>query len=516
MVEINKTFITLTVATIAASIVCAQQIKPRIAGLESNERYMHLLLEDERLTHQEDSVTVVVEQLRDQFRNSTEKSAVSRDQIIALENQLFELRSRKGLVVDSLNVIEQEWVANNIDVGASLEPTPPPTTLVSGSTSAKYIYESPNVKTNLSSVDYRNLVKAEELEIKTEKLSQSYVVNYENMLSLKNSYESTSRSEEADEIMHKFDSLSTANSRLLERLDDSWAFIYDNKSFAYSLLMELLGFDDVMQREAELMRKAQAEISSKQGGGGDDELMRYYVQKSSMVEFEGLVASRLELPHIVDSLGVIAKKMALVEKTSPQRIGIKERNFIKYEEFKIVNTPYYTASNPIPETVIYDKGVIFRIYVGSFQTKQSASIFRNTIPVSHRINEKRRHCYYIGGYETFEEAQEARTALKKHGFRVPQIVVWSDGRERNLTTDPLPLSAEYRIEILDSPVLPEGTLETVGRIAPDSPISKVGNDRFVVTALSRQGQVDSLVGALKALDPDLKINIERNEAEIKF
>ncbi len=476
---------------------------------------MELLREDHQLSQREDSIAVVVESLRELYRTNADGSTDSREQIISLENNLFELRARKAQVVDNLNSIEQGWVLNNL---AESKPAEREQTalIASEGGDVKHIYESPNVRSNLSSIDFKNLVKAEQAEAEAEALSNSFTINYDNMLSLSRSYQSTSSQREADDIMDRFNSLARANDKILEQLSDTWGFIYDNKSFAYSILMELLGFTDVLQQEAELMRKAQAEISAKQGSGCSEEQMRYLVQKSSMVEFEVLVARELGLSGMVTSLEALGKKLKAMEKESLPRLTIEERVFIQYEPIAFVTKPFYTTSNPIPETVIHERGTIFRIYVGSFATKQTVATFRNTIPLSHRLNEERRHCYYIGGFESFEEAEEAQARLKQHGFRAPQIVIWQDGREHNLTKEPLEISVSYRINIDNAPILPTGASEKLRAIAPSAIISKVGTDKFVITSLTRRSEVDALVAALSQLDQQAIVSVEKSEKKLEF
>ncbi len=514
MVAINRSIITLIALGVVATSASAQELQPRISGLENNSVYMTLLEEDNALTEREDSLAVAVESLRKLYRENPEEAAQSRDRIISFENELFDLRTRKAMVIDSLNIIEQEWVANNMDIVEEKEPQQ--TIIIKGDSDVKYIYESANVKEYLPAIDYKNLVKSEKAEVEAAALSGEFTVNYDNMLSLKRSYEVTPSQEEAIEIMERFDSLAVANRDILERLNDTWGAIYDNKSFAYSLLMELLGFDDVLLQEAELMRKAQAEISSKQGVGCSDEQLRYLIQKSSMVEFEIVVAERLGINGVVNSLKEERNRLSEIAKESMPELDIEERLFILYEPIEFDSTPRFNAANPIPETVIYDKGVIFRIFVGSFRDRQTVGTFRQTAPLSHRVNELKRHCYYIGGFATFDEAVAAQAQLKAHGFRAPQIVVWSDGRERNLTKEPLPLNASYRIDIANAPVLPEGAKEATLRIAPNSTINKVSTDKFVIMSLDRSSQVDSLVGALQSLDSRMEISVDKSEAKIEF
>ncbi len=490
------------------------QAQPRIVGLETNSHYMNLLGEDHQISRSEDSISLVVVTMRRTFRDNPQAAVDNRDNIILLENQLFELRARKAVVVDSLNLIEQEWVLNNMN--SAPQPQREHAELVESAEDVKFIYESSNVKGNLSGLDYKNLIKAEQDEVEVEALSNTFTVNYDNMLSLKRSYEVTPSQSEAIAIKGRFDSLAMQNVQILGELKDRWGNIYDNKSFAYSMLMELLDFPDVLSQEAELMRKAQTEISAKQGVGSSDEQLTYLVQKCSMLEFEILVAETLGLSSVADTLRGELNRVAGIEKISLPELSIEERLFILYEPIEIVSTPLYSASNPIPQTVIYDKGVVFRIFVGSFKEGQTVATFRNATPLSTIVNSENRHCYYIGGFATLDEAEAAQAQLKKHGFRAPQVVVWSDGRERNLTKEPLSLNPTYRIDIANAPLLPEGGKEAVQQIAPRSTITKVGTDKFVIMNLERSLQVDSLVSELQSLDSRLVITIDKSEAKIEF
>ncbi|MFR9505417.1 MAG: SPOR domain-containing protein [Rikenellaceae bacterium] len=494
--------------------VVAQQIQPRIVGLEIDSNYMRLLSEDNALTIQEDSIGVIVEALREQFRANPDTETDSRKEIIMLENNLFDIRARKAVVVDSLNFIEQSWILNNMGNVEYAQKEQPKE--VGSSSDVDFIFKSDNVKSNLSSVDYKNLVRAEELEPEVKSYREAYMRNYDTMLSLKSSYDMLPSQDEALQVQQRFDSLKMVNIRVLEQLSDAWGYIYDNKSFAYSILMELHGFSDVLQQETELMREAQAEISSLQQQGGNEELLRYVVQKNSLLPFEILVAEKLGLNRAADSLNRVKREYIEHDRVVCPEIAIEERLFIDYEPIEFVSQTPYNSNNPIPETVIYEKGTIYRIIVGSFSTKPSNSTFRNTIPVSYRKNEEGRYSYYIGGYATVEEAEEARESLKKHGFRVPEVVMWYDGRERNITKNPLTITTTYRIEIENQSTLPEGAVEQVREIAPNGAISKVGNDKFVITHLDSQSQVDSLVNLLQQLDPFMRPRVEKLESTIDF
>ena len=111
----------LLCALFAAGSLGAQQldVKARIAGLEKNGEYMSLLREDALLQAREDSVVRVVERTRTLLREDPERRQQYSQEILALENRIFEIRNAKGRLIDRINTIEQEWVLSNLDAGGA-------------------------------------------------------------------------------------------------------------------------------------------------------------------------------------------------------------------------------------------------------------------------------------------------------------------------------------------------------------------------------------------------------------
>ena len=100
-------------------------VAARIAGLEGNGEYMSLLEEDARLQEREDSVGRAMETLRHRLRDNPDADrAKLAEEILGLENRIFELRSAKGRIVGRINAIEQEWVLANLNRGPE-EPAAP-------------------------------------------------------------------------------------------------------------------------------------------------------------------------------------------------------------------------------------------------------------------------------------------------------------------------------------------------------------------------------------------------------
>ncbi|MEG1842132.1 MAG: SPOR domain-containing protein, partial [Alistipes sp.] len=113
---LSKIYIAVCMSVFLAFGAVAQQVSPRIAGLEDNEEYMSLLREDAHLQQREDSIVNSVNTIRQQFRDNPDNRQQYTKDILALEEQIFKIRNAKGRLIDRISTIEQEWVISNLDM----------------------------------------------------------------------------------------------------------------------------------------------------------------------------------------------------------------------------------------------------------------------------------------------------------------------------------------------------------------------------------------------------------------
>lgn len=511
MVEINRNKILCSalLSSLAIFAVFAGEVPPRIAELGGNEGYMELLQREQAMANREDSIAVVMENMRASFNSDSPEASQNREKIIELEGLLFDIRAKKSRLVDSINIIEQEWVFSHLNQQpsqGSLTTTPQVTnTKVDNAT---FIFLSNYVKDNLPQVDYLNLVKSEEIEAKLGSYTDQYLINYQELLSLKQSYEQTQDEAEAQKIAERFHALNNANNTIAKKLSEGWDFVYDNKNFAYSMLMELKGNQDILLDEQERARKSQETIAKLQMDGLSDPTLNYLVEKQALTEYELVISDKLSLKMANDSLKTVLTTYgnSLIEYHSP--ISIEERLFMVFEPIKASSKSHYASANSIPETAIYERGTIYRIAVGNFAKKQNPSIFRGVYPVSYIKEPNNRYSYYLGGYSSLPEAEEAQRKMKEHGFRRPEVVRWQDGERRNLADDPIETSVSYRIEISGVELFSDEMKREVGEYV--NSISKVGN-KFVIAPLFELSSAEMIESKLKSIDPELQFTISELE-----
>ena len=509
--RITSLYTTLSLLLLSSfAIAQEQRIEPRIAGLEHNEEYMMLLKEDSRLQYREDSIASVIVRARQMLREDVANRTVYAEQIMQGENEIFTLRNAKGRVIDRINTIEQEWVLQNMNTTL---PTVSQSSAKIETDSLRYrnLVRNSAFSRYLAMPDYTTLLRAQRREMQAVDYVNRYMANYHELDELATAYATVPTEDEALSIQERFAALETINEQLADSLHLAWNYIYDNKSYAYDYLMEALGCEQQLDRQTERYSEAMREIVALEGETASEALVDYFVRKQALVEYEQAVAEELALPEAADSLRGVQVQLATISYQLP-KVSYEQRYFLQYDSLKFVSQPYYTASNPIPETTLYEHGTIYRILLGTFSAKRPVSIFRNTVPLSYVVTDEGKWRYFAGGFATLEEAEEARVVLRKRGFTKPQVVVWGDGKYRNLDEDPQPSTtvSGYRIEILGVSTLSDTVREVIAAIEGVE-LSRVGSNLFVLGTFAEKTEVERVVKELTAADSALDVRVKELE-----
>ena len=209
---------------------------------------------------------------------------------------------------------------------------------------------------------------------------------------------------------------------------------------------------------------------------------------------------------LADSLRGVTAQLEGIDFRLP-RIDVAERYFLDYDSVSFSSTPKYSYQHPIPECKVYEHGTIYRILLGTFNTKRAVSTFRGAYPLSYLVNDDRKWCYYAGGFATREEAEAAQKLLKARGFVRPEIVVWTDGEYRNLSKDPEAQHIAYRVEIVSSEALSDAVKAAITDTAEGCELSRVGQQLFVVGTFDDKAVADRVAAAVTQTDPALEIKV---------
>lgn len=494
---------------VAGSAFAQQRVQARIAGLEQHTEYMSLLQEDAALQQREDSISMAMIDLRRQLREDPSNRQKYAQEILQSENRLFEVRNAKGRVIDRINAIEQEWVLKNLNATlARQEEEERMQGEIPDSLKRRNLIENRPFAQHLTRQDYASLRRAQRAEMQVIEIVNQFMGNYLTMKECADAYAEVPTEAEAIALQADIDSLAQYNQGLADRLSEQWNEIYDNKSYAYDYLMEALRKEQQLDRQQERHAQAMREVRALEGETVSDELVDYFLRKQALVAYETAVAEELTLDEAVDSLRGIREQLSTIDFKLP-RIAIKERYFIDYDTLSFASRPQYSAQNPIPECKVYQRGTIYRVLLGEFSTKRPVTIFRGTAPIYYLVNEEGKWCYFAGGFATPEEAEAAQARLKKRGFLRPEVVVWIDGKYRNLAEEPLPTTTTQgaRLEITGVQLLGEEVLTALRTAYPTAEVSRIGASRYVIGIFDTRQVAEEAAAVLRAANAALEIKV---------
>lgn len=500
---------TFAALLLTSGVLLAQQpaVEPRIVGLEKNAEYMSLLGEDALLQQREDSIMNAVTQLRRQLRQEPERRQEYSQQILQLESRIFEIRSSKGRLIDRINTIEQEWVLANLNAGTPAVPAAEdPAVTIPDSLKVRNLVDNLYFGEHLAAADHAALLEAQRLEPRAREYVDRFMANYATLGQLAESYAAVQTEAEAMEIYGRLTTLQGVNRVLSDSLAGVWNYIFDNKNYAYGYILDELDKDEILAREEEELSRASRRLSELEATTESAAVTDYLLRKRVLTDYETAVAGVLSLDAARDSLQGVAAQLKQLDERLP-RIAVAERYFLDYDSVAFSSTPKYSYQHPIPECKVYANGTIYRLLLGTFNTKRAAATFRGAYPLFYLINDEEKWCYYTGGFATLEEAQEAQKVLKEHGFVRPEIVVWTDGVERNLSRDPEAQNMAYRVEITGTEALSDAVKETISETAAGHELSRVGQQLFVVGGFNDRAVADRLAETLRQQEPSLEIKV---------
>lgn len=507
----RKGFFLLAVWVVAAVVdASAQEVTARIAGLEQNTEYMEMLREEAALQAREDSVTMAVNQVRQQLRDNPAQRAAYSAEILRCEEQLFGIRTERGRLTDRINTVEQNWVLANLDLSKPSAGTPgtPPAvgTPLPDSLQVANLVHNAFFREQLPQTDYRALLEAQRHERTAFDLAAACAANYEAIEELKITYDTITAEVPAAVLYERYRTLQSLNRTLCDSLQGVWSSIYDNKNYAYAYLLDRLGRDDLLSKTEEQMSGVRQQIAAERGRYYADEVTDYLLQKRALVDYEAELAGALGLTDARDSLVRVAAGLRSVDYRFP-KLFVEERTFLEYEPIRFATPAKYNASNPIPEVKIYERGTIYRILLGTYTNRTNGGyLFKGAYPLGYeKVDGK--YAYYAGGYRTLDEARAAQEEMKKRGFRRPEIIVWNDGVRTNLADaveeGRIPL---FRVEISGLDNFSEELRTVVLAEAGECEISRAGQ-HFIIGQFADRAVADKVAELVMQQNASLEVKV---------
>jgi len=513
MVEVRKISVLKGVFCLALGLsvwMTRAQERVPVPGMETNAQYRTLLEQEKQLKHVQDSIVGLMDAVRKSYASDVAGRQQYAQQILDMENELYDVRNRIGMVVNAISNLEQEYIIGNMNassMGPSATARPSAAQPSKGNVAQKAnLVNNDYFKEQLSDSDYQALMQAQQQETLPLEIISTYIVNYKVMDSLARIYENAERVE-AEDAYTKLRTLGSINERLSDSLKHVWEYIFDNKTYIYNYLLDKMNESDLLADFESQFQRINQRIASARDTVASEAVYAYPFRKKLTLDYEYALAGLLGYTQARDSIARVQQSVSTLD-FAFSVIDPQPRNFIEYSKIERSVPSIYNTRNPIPEAEIFRYGTVYRIQLGVFQRMQPVSIFRNVHPLSYDKLEDGRYRYCAGGFRELSEAQEALAEMKKIGFRQPKIVVWRDGVFESLDETEASDSEGgtfYRIEIAgEGDVMSDRVKEVIETTVPSKEISRAVNAEghyiYTVGTFDSRETAEDLVARLSGLD----------------
>lgn len=537
----------------ATSIVRSEE--PKFPALESDPKYMELRERNEELLRSEDSIHRLITQARAEFSNMRDTIKDINDAmdkfssyIIDLEQSIFELRQQRGDVITEINDIEQRYILDQMyneqinaeKHGVTAETEQPAegiegesTELVNellppkdGAEPEVVIEESKaeaveEVTTPeralyveyLTDDDIVELQIAEAEDEAMEGLANAYINTYMALKSVAEKYMAATTEAEANKLLETYNALRIEADDMDREINRCWNHIIDTKYYAYGCILEHKQSYRLLDKSSSEFRDMRQKCNENDGYYASDALMHYAIGRTTLLEFEIAFFKEMELSDIVEALEAKLKALKLPNyRLKP--ISIEERLFLNYEDITFGELNFYNNSNPLPALVVYERGTIYRIFLGSHDERRAVKEFKGIQPLYIVEAEDGSVSYYSGGFATRSEADEAQLMLLERDFETADVCRWRDGAMVNLTkqamadssTEVAPTGSRYMV-VLKCESLSDSLRTTLSTIAPDKMISRTA-EGFMVGTFPSSEDAEELIATLAEHHPEVETAIK--------
>lgn len=508
------TLLLLLVSTVAF----AQVDSTLCRSIEEDPRYEALLEEYSLLVDRGNDVRQHISEQRSKYldlrcgKTSSEEYKNCEAAILNLEGELFDIRSRYRQVVEDIAALEQRYILNARYGGGDVASKSEYESLQEDNAEHRQLIQNSIIARTLSQSGYADLRQAQREDEQMPRLVEEYVATYRRLGRCVRTYNLTTEESEGEVVYNNYLSLRDMADSLGGVIERSWNHILNTKYYAYGYILEHYGMFDLLDNSSADFSNMQQVCANEDGKYQLDALAHYALGRSTLVAFERDFANEFGLTMAADSLQRVYD--TIVEQDYRlEPITLDRKSFVEYEALRFGSKDFYNDANPIPAVKVYQRGTIYRVLLGVFRNKQASTVLKGAEPL-YITKDAEGYSYYVGGFATEQEAEEAVAQLLDRGFKEPQICCWRDGKMRNLSlpepeveqTEVLQPSGHRYIVLLECSAISESIRATISTVAPDKRISRRGAG-FAIGTFSVCDDAENLQTALLESNPGLKVSI---------
>lgn len=409
----------------------------------ATQQYPQLIEQFARLKSQQDSLSKLAEHNRELVAKNPDKQAEYSKVIIALENQIYDLRTPIASLASQISAMEQENPSlsstKSVVLSSSSSRSPQ---MTDGSKEGANIFETSYFKANLTPEQRQMFNNAGSVGSLIAPLQREVTMLYSQLGKLSADYMSSIAQEQVDQLLVASINQKEKIRQTDVRISELWRDLYRAKLDAYAVMNDKLGVDrgllervDSQEREVRRARDLAAQ-------GLAPASIMYDKERELVLRYELLLAQNLGLVATIDSLNTELSKIEHSSSDYPD-IVFSPRNLIVYSDITLDGKYGFETVDDIPLIKLPKQGVYYAIQVAAMSAKPSKlSFFRGGNPLQLNKMSNGTLQYVLGGFRTYEKAQKAVAQMQKAGYKAPILVAWLDGASVSPTKAKAAESAE--------------------------------------------------------------------------
>lgn len=420
--KISIVLVLLIIFSILSPLFALAQVVGR-DSVENNYAYRMLKMQLDSLEFRQNEVNRDIEEAKNSLTENSENAKEHRtisEKILMLENTLFDLKGKIGVVASKQSALRQEFIINNLTKNDTLD------------RSETVLNRNMLVNTFFSS----NLTESER------KLFLSEDANCDNLFfSLRDTIESklviierTIRRLRTTQSKPSANALYNTAEVAIEKIEECntilsgrWDKVYEGKLVAYDRLLKKLNVSDTLIKElkssADFIKKEKAKIADAKLSPA---FYSYSKEHEIILSYERLLAERMAYVLSLDSLDTAMRRIRN-QSLDIDNPTFPKQDYIRFSSAEIGGKWVHSFANPVREVAIPTYGKVYMIKLLTSSTElNKISSLKNLNPVKYFKTESGEYEYYVGLYATTEEAEADVKKVKELGFE-GTITEWKSG-----------------------------------------------------------------------------------------
>lgn len=418
----NKVILILIFLVYSPLFVLAQVVE-RDSTVANVYAFNLLQKQLDSLEFHQNEIYIEIDDIRKKIAEESEESnniKVLSDKILMLENSIFDIKSKMGVIESKQLAMSQEYIINNL---AKNETSGALKNLLNTNILVNSFFSS-----NLSDYE-RELFLSEDANC--DNLFFSLRDTIEAKLTIINRTIRTLRTTQsrpaANELYNTADIALEKIEECNSILSGKWDKVYENKLIAYKRLLNKLNVADSVVN----MLSAKVEKISEDKKAIVDKKITpafysYSKEHELILTYEKILAERMAYVRSLDSLNIALTRI----KNQTFDVDVPkfpEQDYVRFTPAVEGGKWVHSFANPVKEVSIPTYGNVFMIKLMDSPVEISRiSSLKNINPVRYFVNEKGEMEYYVGLYATRKEAAEDVNMVKELGFD-GAITEWKKG-----------------------------------------------------------------------------------------